>query len=54
MSGNRARLIVAAVLFGAWAALAAAGRTDIAPLVDFIKYTLVGLAGHALNRGNPK
>lgn len=54
MSGNRARLVAAVVLLGTWSALAAAGRTDIAPLVDFIKYTLVGLAGHALNRGNPK
>lgn len=50
MSGNRARLVAAVLLFATWSTLVAMGRTDVAPLIDFIKYTLGGLAAHALTR----
>jgi hypothetical protein len=50
------RMVVGAVLLGAWLYLIASGlaaRPESAPLIDFIKCSLAGLAAHSVLKGDP-
>lgn len=47
---DRIAIAVAVLLFVVWAVLAALKLTEVQPIVDFIKVTLVGLATHYLHQ----
>lgn len=50
MNSNTARITAGAALLAAWLYLVVISKADVASLVDFIKYALVGLAGHAITQ----
>ena len=47
------KVLVAFVLLVAWVVLAITGKTEVAPVVQFIQLTLTGLAAHTLTMVNP-
>lgn len=51
MNSNIAKLAAGACLLAAWVYLVLIGKADAASLVDFVKYALVGLAGHTIYQG---
>lgn len=51
MSETVIKTVAGAVLLAAWVYLVSTGKAEVAPLVDFIKYALGGLAAHTLMKG---
>ena len=51
MNATLVKTVAGAVLLAAWVFLVAEGKAEVAPLVDFIKYALGGLAAHTLMKG---
>lgn len=52
MNETTIKSIAAAALLASWVFLVAMKMADVAPLVDFIKYALGGLAAHTLMGGS--
>lgn len=54
LSPNTQKMLIGAVLFGAWAYLVYTGKTDASSFVDYIKDGLIGLGlYHTLKPSQP-
>ncbi len=48
------KMICAAVLFIVWAVIVGIGKAEVAPLIEFIKFALMGLGAHTVfNKDTP-